>query len=495
MGAETDLHFGDYRLSRARRQLVGPLGPVALSARSFDILQLLLERQPDPVSKDDLLNRVWPGVAVEENTLQVHISALRKALPPDTIVTVHGRGYKYAGPEPSAPGGSGPVAGRSTAKVAEKPVVAVLPFTNLNQDPDQQFFSDGITDGLVDRLSRFRMVSVIDGQGADPARLRETLAANYVVTGTVRKAGERVRISARLTRAMDDTAIWAQHYDRPLTDIFALQDEVTSLIASTLVGRVEFEAVTRAPADPASLGSYELSMKGYWFFKRLTPEDYEKAAACFRQAIAEHPGNADAHRGLALYENNKWLFDFDWEGLERSRLHALKAIELDPANAICHAALGFCRMWLDGVEAAAENYDNAQALNPEDTHVLADVALLQCYRGDTVAARRALAEAFRLNPLPPIWFSEFRALADFLDGDYARALPAFLAVPEGAWDTMYALACFGLLGDRAGASRLLKGMPDRGRAWNFHRAAGREPFRGPEGRERLISGLAMALEA
>ena len=158
-----DLQFGHYRLKRRERQVLGQQGPVDLSARSFDILTLLLDRPGEVIGKDELFAAVWPGLVVEENTLQVHISALRKALLPDMISTVHGRGYKYAGPQPVE---QGPGAVAMDENRNRKPVIAVLPFENLSGDPEQQYFSDGITSDITGRLLRFRRFAVIGQHSA-----------------------------------------------------------------------------------------------------------------------------------------------------------------------------------------------------------------------------------------------------------------------------------------------------------------------------------------
>src|SRR4030095_7957380 len=150
----------NYRLKRAERLLLGPKGAMELSARSFDILASLLERPDQGIGKTELFDAVWPGVVVEDNTLQVHISALRKALDAGMIMTVHGRGYKYAGPRPVAGLSAAPVVGEASSPT--KPSIAVLPFANLSGDAAQDIFCEGLALNIVASLGRFHELFVID---------------------------------------------------------------------------------------------------------------------------------------------------------------------------------------------------------------------------------------------------------------------------------------------------------------------------------------------
>ena len=492
-----DISFAGFTLRSRDRALVGPDGPVDLSARSFDILSLLVERPGDVVAKADLLERVWSGLTVEDNTLQVHMSALRKAVGPALIVTVHGRGYKYVGPPPSkvAAGAAEAVAARRPGR---RPVVLVMPLENLSGDPNQQFFSDGITDDIIDRLSRHRIVSVIGRHSAFAVRdqggnAQETLAADYVVTGNIRKSADRVRVAARLTEAGSGSAIWAEHYDRPLTDVFAIQDELARVIASTLVGRVEMEVATRPPVPGAArLSSYEHVLKGMWHYKKLTLAANAEAARCFREAIAVFPQNAQAHRWLAGCEAALWLYEFDRDGLARGLAHAGRAIELDPASADCYSVRGFCQLWLEGPESAAASIETALTLNPGDPNILAHAGLIEAYRGNRMRFDQFLGEAYRLNPLPPAWYAEYRGPLDFAEQNYAAAAPSFLAIPDAAYDVMYALACLGHMGDRAGINRLRQRMDAKGQRWDFLRGGMAEPFADASVKERLVEGLRAA---
>ena len=207
-----DLQFGHYRLKRRERQVLGPQGPVDLSARSFEILALLLARPDEVIGKAELFEAVWPGLVVEENTLQVHISALRKALDADMIMTVHGRGYKYAGPRPVAVP-AGPAPGEplgltaSETLMPSKPSIAVLAFQNMSGDVEQEYFADGVADDIITALSRTSGLFVIarnssftyKGRNVDVKQIGRELGVRYVLEGSIRRAGEESALRPSLS--------------------------------------------------------------------------------------------------------------------------------------------------------------------------------------------------------------------------------------------------------------------------------------------------------
>jgi TolB-like protein len=493
-----EINFGELRINTRARQLVGPAGVIALSDRSFDILLALLSRPNELVEKSALFDTVWPGTVVEENTLQAHVSALRKALGRDLIATVHGRGYKYAGPAPVSVA-QGIFAGQES--MARKPVVAILPFANLSGDPEQLYFADGITGDIVDRLSRFRILSVIAQDSSftlrnSPAAIsdaRELLKAEFVLSGSVRKASGRIRIAARLTETANGTTSWADHYDRPLQDVFALQDEVASIIANTLVGRVEIEVGNRSNSLPdTDISSYELVLQGLWHYRKETLEGIAVARDCFERAIAIYPNNAEAHRHLAICHMYLWWSAFEPQGLAKAVTTASHAVELDPASGGCHQALALCRLWKEGPEAAAVSIARSLELNPGDTHALNTAGVISAYRGNLMDARYYNGHAFRLNPLPPLCFPELRGVAAFVEGRYDEALPGFEALPDCAYDNTYVLACHGLMGDKVKAAQVRDRNAKAGKKWDHRAGAIREPFAMPEPRERLLEGLTKA---
>ena len=495
-----DLEFGQYRLKRSERQLLGPTGPVELSARSFDILALLLDKPDDVIGKSDLFDAVWPGQIVEENTLQVHMSALRKTLDAGMITTVHGRGYKYAGPRPIACA-SQAVPPQPIAS-ARKPMVVVMPFDNLSDDPDQQFFSDGMTGDITDRLARFGAFAVIGQHSAASFRataphfaaIRERLKVNFIVTGSVRRAGERIRFAVRLSDAASEEVIWAERYDRPISDLFTLQDEISQLVAAAIARHLEVEINVRSVGRPqASLSSYEHLLQGYWHYKKFTHAGVAAAKQCFERAIASDPRNAGALGWLGIIHCEYWLLDFNLESAAKGLEFATQAISLDPSNASCHAAHSWALLCVGDLAGALRVTERGISLNPSDPNVLVHRALTLGYDGRTSEATGLFNQAHRLEPIPPLWFGEFRGIVAFAEGRYEETLAGTEPIPLPAWDIMYMLACYGLMGEKLKARATLARLAEAGRNPDWAFGISREPFRNPAIRKRLSEGIAKAL--
>ncbi|MCL4747044.1 MAG: winged helix-turn-helix domain-containing protein [Burkholderiaceae bacterium] len=249
--------FGRIEVRPDERRVVDSGAAVALGARAFDLLLALIEHRDRVIGKDELIALVWPDTVVEESNLTVQVSALRKVLGAESISTVPGRGYRFA-LAPDAPRqaahasiGNGAIA----PALPDKPSIAVLPFANLGADPEQEFFTDGITDDIIADLSRFHSLFVIarnssftyKGKAVDVRTVGSELGVRYVLEGSIRRSANRVRVNAQLIDAVDGKSVWAEKYDRVLEDIFAVQEEIAlaiepdNVIALVAIAYCEFQ--------------------------------------------------------------------------------------------------------------------------------------------------------------------------------------------------------------------------------------------------------------
>lgn len=456
-----DWEFGSYRLQRASRLLVGPEGPVELSAPSFEILDTLLSKPDEVVGKCDLLDIVWPGRVVEENTLQVHVSALRKALPAAMIMTVHGRGYKYAGPKPFA--------ALADSQEKRRPSIAVLPFENISGDPEQDYFSDGITEDIIAELSRFRDLLVIArnssfrfrGRANDLAEVARKLSVQYVVEGSVRKIGSRIRISARLIDASSIAHVWAEHYDRELHDIFAIQDEITQMITARLARQARAAVASRSRGRPTgSISAYDCYLRALQLAAAY--HSVNQAEPYLQRAIELDPEFAAAHAVLSFVQSIKYYWSYDPEHLELGLRTANVALQLDPEEPYAHFASGFALMYMRRFREAEANLDRAVALNPNDPFILSIRALLLSFVGRIDAALVEFDCAQRRDPFAVGWFEDFLGIILTGAGRYQEALNCFSKMATvQPWSLVYLTICHAELGEtrqaKAGLARLKAG--------------------------------------
>ena len=369
--------FGRWRLLPEARRLLADGEPVALGSRAFDVLLALVEARGELVTKDALLHRVWPCTIVEENNLQVQISALRRTLGADAarcIATIPGRGYRFtaevraAAPAAALPAASPPAA----TPLGRRPMVIVLPFENIGGAPEEGYFSAGLTADLVTDLTRFESLHVVaprrgtDISGAPlairPEQAEESAAAaaaRYLVCGAVRRSGGRIRVTARLEEVGSGVHLWAERFDRPLDDLFAVQEELADRIAARLAGQLDHEGMRRVRRrPPASLDAYDLCLRGRDLHGRATEADTLSAREMFDRAIALDPGYAPAHAWQALTVQRGFTL---WWGEPRGEAalppalaHAERAMAIEPGSPLCAVALAYiqvlCGRFDEGLE-------------------------------------------------------------------------------------------------------------------------------------------------
>ncbi len=455
--ARHSYEFGPFHLDAAERLLLRNGRPIAITPKAFDTLLFLVENSRHLIEKDELLKHVWPDTFVEESTLARNIFVLRKALgdaqdEPQYIETVPTRGYRFVAavqevegtphPEAATPerlARTAPEARRWTWVAAfllvavlgatgyfawqhfgppsrpdtGKTMLAVLPFQNLSGDPDQEYFSDGLTEEMITQLGRMHpeRLGVIartsamqyknSQKGTD--QIGRELGVDYILEGSVRRQGPRVRISAQLIQVSDQTHLWAESYERDRRDILALQTEVARAIANQIRVKLTPQHQARlANLHPVNPEAYELYLKGRHFWNTRSREGLQKAVEHFERAIKKEPNYALAYAGLAdsyilLGPNNvrppKEIYP-------QAQAAAVKALEMDDTLAEAHTSLAFVKLLYEwnGQEAEKE-FRRAMELSPNypTSHHWYAYALASLGRMD-----EALGEIKRAQELDPL---------------------------------------------------------------------------------------------
>jgi adenylate cyclase len=328
-------------------------------------------------------------------------------------------------------------AGTAALEVTKKPSIAVLPLLNISGDPEQEFFADGLTEDIITELSRFRDLLVISrnsafvhkGKPVNVQAVARELGVDYVLEGSVRKAGDRVRVTVQLIDAETDRHIWAERYDRNLEDIFAIQDEVTGAIVSTLPGRVEAAKYDRAKRKPTdSMAAYEAVLAAKVLHHRSTRADNAEAQRLLDRAIALDPNYAHAHawKGCVLGQTyvHDWCTDRDATFHEVQRELDL-ALTLDDNDADVHRILAALSLVRGNHDRAAHHQERALALNPNYDLVVVQQGELLTWMGRPEEGIDWIKRAMRLNPHHPERFWNHLGRAYFVAHKYAEAVEAF----------------------------------------------------------------------
>ena len=349
----------------------------------------------------------------------------------------------------------GSAAAEGALPLPDKPSIAVLPFVNMSGDPEQEYFSDGITEDIITELSRFRSLFVIarnsafsfKGQSIEVKEIGRKLGVRYVVEGSVRRAGNRVRVTAQLIDAIADTHLWAEHYDRDLDDIFAVQDEVTHAIVTAIeptLGSAERDRAHRKPTE--NLDAWESYQRGLWNLYRFAVQENTEAQSFFRRAIELDPNFAPAHAGLAYAIYLSFMLGFRADrvpALDEARAAARRALTLDGDDALAHAMVGRVHLMVGEHDAAISACETAVSLNPNlaMSHYSLGAALI--YDGRFEEGFAAVDEAIRLSPRDPmLWFFlTVKASGSIAMGRYEACLDLARAAQRQSNAAVWAYLC------------------------------------------------------
>ncbi|WP_457585281.1 winged helix-turn-helix domain-containing tetratricopeptide repeat protein [Ensifer canadensis] len=420
--------FGPFVLDPDAGTLLRNDDPVAVGHRGLKLLAALVGRPGEILGKAELMDAAWPGTAVEEGNLTVQIAQLRKLLGPaadggEWISTVPRVGYRFTRAIEQLSG-----AKQRPLPLPSKPSIAVLPFVNISNDPEQDSFADGLTEDLITDLSRISGLFVIarnsafayKGRVMDERGIAEDLGVRYLLVGSARRAGEHVRINAQLVDAVSGEHLWAERFDRSLEDIFAVQDEVTGKIVESLLGRL------RAPPSrnrPNNLEAYDLCVRARKLMDD-SPHAAQEAHLMLTRAVSLDPGYAEPYRWLAM---NHWMGWVHSGGpTEDNRSIALelarKAVALDPNYAGSRWVLAYLLAYERSFAEADQEFAKAIELDPNEADswaALSDVAVLA---GRVEEGLEHIRKAFRLNPFPASWYYLALGQAQYAAGQYEAAV-------------------------------------------------------------------------
>jgi TolB-like protein len=344
------------------------------------------------------------------------------------------------------------------------PVVAVLPFENLSRDPDQEYFSDGLTDEIITALSRFKDLFVIarnstfryKGQAVDVRQLNQELGARYVLEGSVQKAESKLRVTAQLLDAKDGTHLWAETYDRDLSasNIFEVQDEITEQVVATIAGlsgvisRTRFAEVKKKPTHRLDAYEWVLRVAAY-YIDDYSPIEHAKLRDALERVVKSDPGYADAWAYLCfLYlDEHRWNYSPRPDPLDRALQAARRAVASGPTSQIARCSLATAHFFRHELEAFFAETERALALNPNDAVFLLNAGRDMLHAGDErgiTLVRKAVA----LDPFHPAWFYFPIARYHFERGEYEEALAAArrIDIPEFFYTHVYLAAIYAELG-------------------------------------------------
>jgi TolB-like protein/Tfp pilus assembly protein PilF len=443
-GGDVHFLFADHVLDIARRELRRGAEPIALEPQVFDLLVYLVQNRERVVSKDDLIASVWGGRAVSDSTLTSRINAARKAIGDNgksqkLIRTIARKGLRFVGDVQTQPNGTELATPENSGQVSlplpDRPAIAVLPFINMSDDSEQEYFSDGISEDIITALSKLRWFFVIGrnssfiykGKSVPLKQIAEELGVRYVVDGSIRKAGDHVRITAQLNDAVTGSHLWAERYDRDIADVFAVQDEITEAIVAAIEPQIYAAENFRAQRkQPDSMDAWDLVMRALSYFWRVTRQDNVVAQALLEKAISIDPNYGQALGVLAT--SHTFGAHMGWVDIaavapiaERAALAALRADSEDPW---AHHALGYVHLFARRFDDSLAEFELALRLNPNSSLAQGYYGVTLAYCGRWEEGALAAARALRLSPRDPFSATYYgvASYCNFVGRNYDEAM-------------------------------------------------------------------------
>lgn len=517
--------FEDFVLDADKRELHRGADAVSVAPQAFDLLVYLITNRERVASKDDLISAIWGGRIVSDAALATRLNSARAAVG-DTgeqqrlIKTLPRKGFRFVGPVLEVQKGVDATAADNPVQppkpvlaLPDKPSIAVLPFHNMSGDPEQEYFADGLVDDIITALSRFRALFVIARNSSftykektvDIKQVGRELGVRYLLEGSVRKAGARLRINGQLIDAASGAHLWADRFDGAVEDIFDLQDRVTQQVVGAIAPEVDRAEIERASRRP--VGNIDAVTAYYRGLPHInfptSPENNDAAFRHFETAIALDPNFVPAYGGAASCIGwrwgNRWPGDIAEDSAKLAGFaERLKELSADDAFALSVVGLNLFWIRLD-FDAGLEMIERAILSNPNYARALHFRGLVRGWHGESDAAVADLERAMRLSPREPFNYGAMLglALAHHNAGRHAEAAnwtdKAIRAFPPSFLVGMaQSILCYVGAGRLEDAQRLMAECLRRAPGWSRSTHIPPQWFRSPKLRTELLEAFIAA---
>lgn len=458
--------FSDFRLDTDRQELERNGQPVSIQPQVFDLLVFLIENRDRVVTKDEVINSVWGGRAISDGTLNARLNAARRAVRDSgeaqaIIKTMPRKGFRFVAEATSTEEPEIQPVPVSEPTDDGGPTLTVLPFVNLSADPDNEYLADGLTEDVVTALSKLRGFFVTDrsttfalkAEKNEAQQIAAEMGVRYILQGSVRSAGSRIRVTAQLTDTKTRSQLWSERYDRDVTDIFAIQDELTESLVSHLSPELYAAEHARLKRrHPKGLDAWECFVKALHHYGQQSQDGSKSAIELLEQAISIDPDYSEA---LGLYATIlAWRTIQHWEPrdptLKNARSAADRAILADANDPWASIGRGYVSIVMREGEAAIVNYGNAVDLSPNFAYARALLGVANAYAGNADIARVHIKKSIALSPRDTFIdkFYLYLAITEFQAKDYSAsanaAQRAIQLKPEHASSHLFRTAAFAM---------------------------------------------------
>ncbi|NNE80645.1 MAG: tetratricopeptide repeat protein [Silicimonas sp.] len=490
--------FSGFSVDTELRELSDQGGLIALQPQAFALLVFLIENSDRVVTKDEIFEAVWQDRIVGDGTLNARINAIRSAVGDDgtrqeVIKTLPRQGFRFIARL------GDPADATTTPVQAATKSVAVLPFTDIGDDPEQGYFADGLTEDLITDLAKVPDLFVIarntsfsyKGSPKSMVEIGQETGVAHVLEGSVRRAGGRIRINAQLVATETGGSVWAERYDREFDDIFSVQDEITKKITTAMKASL----ISEMGRSTDNSEAYELSLKARALFFQFTPEANRECIRLLDRAIELDPDFAEAWAGLVFpYQSG---YSFAWpgyeDGVEIAQIKARRAVKMGPQLALTHCRLGWVSTIIGDHKLALEEFERATELEPNN----ADPYVWYCdalnFAGFPERAIPMGEAALRFDPVAPPNVLHHLAHAHFLLGNLEEAkaleLRAAELVPFFPPTRLNLAATFFELGDIEAAKSQIATLLGYEEGFSLARFWDRYPYANEKQQERIATAL------